>query len=273
MCFGLLCIGFLRQIDGNHGLIVGHNSREQHVALSHHITVRFGLPHQLHAFGGDKVVGILHLYKCLIAFHGDAFEVEFQILISGFHLHKFRGHFAKRCHHAVAAEIALMRAGEVVAGAQAALIGAVENLAGLVDALIHPVPDGAAYGGAAVFDAFPIFAQVTYGCTHRMGIFADKHRLFKRIDIFVHPFHAWIHLRIEVAEAVAAIFFAIASALVVHKAVVEALGSIVACPEIVAASVFVTQTPEYHARVIAVALNHALHAVYKRRYPRRHIAN
>ena len=91
-----------------------------------------------------------------------------------------------------------------------------------------------------------------------MGIFAYKHRFFKRIDVFVHPFHAWIHLTIHVAESVAAIFLTVASALVVHKAVVEALGSVVASLEVVATTVFVTQTPENDARVIAVALYHPL---------------
>ena len=59
----------------------------------------------------------------------------------------------------------------------------------------------------------------------------------------------------------------------VHKAVVEALGSVVASLEVVATAVFVTQTPENDARVITVAQNHTLHAVDESRNPRRHIAN
>ena len=106
-----------------------------------------------------------------------------------------------------------------------------------------------------------------------MGVFADEHRLVERVDILIHPFHTWIHLRIEIAEAVAAKFFSVARSFVVDGTTVQTTGRIVAGLEIAAASGFVTQAPEDDRRMVAVAQHHAVNAIHKGRNPRRHVAD
>ena len=106
-----------------------------------------------------------------------------------------------------------------------------------------------------------------------MGVFADEHRLVERVDILIHPFHTWIHLRIEIAEAVAAKFFSVARSFVVDGTAVQTTGRIVAGLEIAAASGFVTQAPEDDRRMVAVAQHHSVDAVHKGGNPRRHVAD
>ena len=106
-----------------------------------------------------------------------------------------------------------------------------------------------------------------------MGVFADEHRLVERVNILIHPFHTWIHLRIEIAEAVAAKFFSVARSFVVDGTAVQTTGCIVAGLEIAAASGFVTQAPEDDRRMVAVAQHHAVNAIHKGGNPRRHVAD
>ena len=181
---------------------------------------------------------------------------------------------AQGIDHAVAAEVALVRTGEVVAGAQAATVGAGLDLGGLIDGLVHPVPDAEAHDGGAVHREIDVLAHVAGAVAHGMGHLADEHGAVEGVAVAVHPVHAGVHLGIDVGEAVAAVTLAVARALVVDGAGgVEAVGQVVAVLEVAAAAGFVTQTPEDDGGMVAVAAHHAVDAVLEGGNPRRAVGD
>ena len=138
---------------------------------------------------GFAFSGVVHE---AMAVGGNVLHEEFHELMRGFHLCQFRAFLARGGNHAVAAEVALMRAGKVVARVQAA--NAFFQFERLIDGLVYPVPDAAADAGVGTLDNVPIFLEVADGVAHSVGIFADKHRLVEVARVLLHPCHAGVHL-------------------------------------------------------------------------------
>ncbi len=169
-------------------------------------------------------------------------------------------------NNAVGAEIALVRAGVVIAGMQP--VDALFDLLWIVDGLVDPVPDAASDCGVGVFHDFPVFRKVADGISHRMGVFAEYHGLVKSARVFVHPFHAGIHFRVEVGEAASAIWFVGTGAFIVDgSGGVERRGGVIAPLEVLAVAGLVAEAPHYYRGVVAISKHHAVDAVDKRRNP------
>ena len=188
------------------------------------------------------------------------------------HLLELRRFGSVGCEDAVAAEVSLVGAGEVVACVEP--INALLQFAGLIDGLVHPVPNGSANGGIALLDDVPRFAQVANGISHGVGIFTYKERFVEIAGVFLEPLDARIHLAVEVAEAMATHIGAVARAFVVDGTRgVEHFCATITSFEIATAAGLVAQAPEDDAGVVAVAHDHALYAVDEGGFPAGHVGN
>ena len=182
------------------------------------------------------------------------------------HLLEFRTLFARTGQDAVAHEVALVRAGIVVARVQTA--EALLHFFGIVDALIHPVPNGTTHTRIARFDSVPIFAEVTDSVAHGVGVFANKHRFVHVVAIFLHPRDVGVHLRIEIREAFATEGTTNARSFVVHGARgIHLLRQIIAGTEILPVAALVAQTPHHDRGMVVITRHHFADAVFERRNP------
>ena len=180
------------------------------------------------------------------------------------HFLKFGSGFAERAHDAVGAEVALMGAGEVIAGVETFDIAGSDFLR-MIDGLVGPVPDTAADGAFRRFDDIPIFLEVTDCLTHCVGILAKEVGAgFGAVVVGGEGRQAGIHFRghVGVAPGVAV------DAFVVDDARVERTDSVVAILEVDVVGTFVAHRPEDNAGVVAVAEHHAFLAVNEGRTPR-----
>ena len=103
-----------------------------------------------------------------------------------------------------------------------------------------------------------------------MGVLADEVRLVvQTVALLNHLAHRGVHVRTEVG-----VLLAVVAALVVNPCVAtrqQTLHAVVCSLEVAAAACLVTERPEHHARVVAVAQHHACRAVYVCSLPRRHV--
>lgn len=110
-----------------------HRLRSYYIAVFQHVVV------QLHAFEVEERIGIadFHSHGVLvdILFHA----VELDVLVSDLHFLELGAFVARGGNHTIAAEVALVRAGIVVAGVQAVL--AFFHFLRVVNGLVNPVPN------------------------------------------------------------------------------------------------------------------------------------
>ena len=92
-----------------------------------------------------------------------------------------------------------MRSREIISGAVPALVIACLQLGRLIDGLVNPVPDAAAYDAGRIADRLPVKVQIADCIAHCVSVFAEKHRLVKTVGVLIHPLHVRIHLRIKIA--------------------------------------------------------------------------
>ena len=140
----------------------------------------------------------------------------------------------------------------------------------IVDTLVHPVPDTATHDARALLYNVPVFLKVADSLTHCVCILADEVRLVVQTAALLDDcLHSRIHVRTEVR-----ILLAVVVALVVHEVVAtrkQTLHAVVCGLEVLSATRLVTQRPEHHARMVAVAEHHALGAVHVSILPRRSV--
>ena len=215
---------------------------------------------------GVEGVGVFQLYADRVGTRVGFEQAELDVLVGRLHLSQLRALLAGGGQDAVGAEVALVRAGEVVARVEAE--DALLDFLRFVDGLVHPVPDAAADGRIAVLNDVPVFREVADGVAHGVGILAEEHRLVHVRRVAVHPSHARVHLRVEVGETSAAEAAVGAGALVVDGAAVEAFGRVVAGAEVLAVACLVAEAPHYYRGMVAVAQDHAVDTVHEGRHPR-----
>ena len=69
------------------------------------------------------------------------------------------------------------------------------DAAGIVDALVNPVPDAATGDTGTCLDEIPVFLQVTHSLTHGVSILTDEVRLVvEAVHLLLHHLDSWIHV-------------------------------------------------------------------------------
>ena len=194
------------------------------------------------------------------------------VLVNLLHLGEFSRPGAVGSDDAVVHEVALMRAGVVVARHVfgEAVHGEVarENGLRVVDRLVHPVPNATADAELAVLDDVPIFLEVAYAVAHGVGVFAHEEGLRAavagRLALHVGKFR--VHDGMDVGPLRGA---GVGGAFVVDGARVEGAGGIVGSGEAYAHAALIAQRPEDDGGVVAVAQDSARAAVGELPRPRR----
>ena len=256
----------LRQLHFHLDTIGGSDRRQSHALRADHVTVA--------QHGGAKVevaqvrerITVAHHQARHVALLVDVRQAELHKLVSRLHFFELRALFARTGQNTIAHEVALVRAGIVIARVQAA--DALFQFFGIVDALVDPVPDGTAHARIARLDGVPILAEVTDGVTHGVRILTNKDRFVHVVAVFLHPRDVGIHLRIEIREAFAAEGAMNARSFVVHGASgVHLLRQVVASAEVFAVAALVTQTPHHDRGVVVITRHHFANAIFESRNP------
>ena len=176
----------------------------------------------------------------------------------------------------VGAEVALMGTGIVVTGVEA--IDALLHLLGVVDGLVHPVPDAATDASVGGLDVVPVLTEVTDGIAHGMGILADEHGLVEVAGILLHPSHARVHLGVEVRVGLATEVASTACTLIVDGAAADGLCShiaaaccIVAVGKVASVACLIAETPHDNRYVVAITVYHTLDTIHEGGNPRLHV--
>ena len=160
--------------------------------LSNYITVLHYFVNEVEVREGQEVVHILEFYLHGVRLLVHSEEVELDKLMRRLHFLEFRTFVARCGNNTVRAEVALVRTREVITRVEA--IDALLNFLGLVNSLVHPVPNTTTNRRITVLNRFPIFGQVTDSITHCVRIFTDEHRLVKVVRVTRHPIHTGVHL-------------------------------------------------------------------------------
>ena len=158
-------------------LSVHFNHRKSLLTASHDVTVLHDFVTEGMVSRIDEVISVLDVDGSCVSLCIYTCEFELNPSLNSLYLCQLRSRLTVGSHNTVRAEVTLMRAREVETGTQAAFVSTGNDFVRFIDSLVHPVPDSTTYGSSRVFDAFPIFLQVTDGITHRVSVFADKHRL------------------------------------------------------------------------------------------------
>ena len=145
------------------------------------------------------------------------------------------------------------------------------DVVGVVDGLVHPIPNACAHAVAASFDGVPVFLQVAHGVAHGVGIFAGKVGLQVTVAVGVafQETHLGIHRRIEIAR----VGPSARASLIMDGARVDGTHGGIGIVEVAAHTALVAQRPREHGGVIAVAVDHTHDAVHINRAPRRLVAD
>ena len=106
-------------------------------------------------FHADGIFAFVHIDQC-----------KLDILIGRLDLHQFCTGRTSGRNETIAAEIALMRAGEVITGAQTTLIRASFNLCRLINGLVNPIPNTKSDDRATTLGALAILPHVTGRVAH-----------------------------------------------------------------------------------------------------------
>ena len=215
--------------------------------------------------GIREVVGVGELQGLV----GSGEAVELDVLVHLLYLCQFGRPCAVCRDETVVAEVALMRAGVVVARSELVLSVldecAVLDVVGGVDGLVHPVPDTTADAVAAALHDVPVFLQVAYGVAHGVGIFAHEIGLAAPVSVAV-AFHI-VQSRIHLAPYLRGLSAGAGGTLIVYGARVEFAGGCETGLVVLSVSALVAEAPEDDGRIVAVAYHHADGAVDVLRFP------
>ena len=260
--FGLRSVGH-GEGGGGTGLDGGHAG---HAAFHFHTVGEHGVV-ELEGVQRSEVVGILDGHTLC----GRVEVREADKLVNLLHLGQLGRPGAVGGHKAVVHEVALVRAGVVVARhvLLVALFGerAGGDVGRVVDGLVHEVPHATADAVGRLLDDVPILLQVAHGVTHGVGVFTHEEGLLLAVVVrlVLHPRNVGVHHAPEVRVG----RVAACSAFVVDDAVgVERLAAVVGGEQVVARAALVAEAPEDHGGEVAVAEHHAFGAVEVGRLPR-----
>ena len=179
-------------------------------------------------------------------------EGETHILIHLLHLEQFGRDAAVGGDYTISAEVGIVRH----IAETAAVVEIFLGFAVFVEALVHPIPDAAAYHAfALIFDVIPIFFEVADGITHGVSIFAEDIWLLCTVLVhFHHRFDRGIHVRIDVGHLVLTF--------VMNGTRVEGSHCLIFSLDVATTARLVAERPNHHRGVVLVALHQAHSAVY-----------
>ena len=133
---------------------------------------------------------------------------------------------------------------------------------GLVQALVHPVPDGAAHNAVGRLDGLPVIRQVAHGVHHVVCVLGNIVGLGE-ILVARHGTRP-VHGRILVGPQVHNVIIAFVVGGAGH---IPGLHHLFRTAEILAGAGFIPQGPHNHAGMVLVALHHRHDAVHVGRHP------
>ena len=243
--------------EGKHATRCGCEGRQFDVALFDDNTVLQYLEIEGEVSEIDEGIVVAHDQALVVL---AVVEPEGHVLVHLLDDVEFGSPLAFGSDHAVVDKVTLVRSGVVVAGGQ--LLDALFELLGVVDALIHPVPNATADAESRFFDDVPVFAEVTHTVAHGVVIFAHEERLVACVVVgkSLHVVQVRVHFGVEVRDA-GEVTACIGGSLVVNGTGVEGTCCVVRGNEVVACARFVTERPENDGGVVAIALHHAHRAV------------
>ena len=134
---------------------------------------------------------------------------------------------------------------------------------GLGDGLVYPVPDETTLQLVVFVNQIPVILEITLAVTHGMGVFAENQRtLITLVDMAAQRPDAGIHRTVDIRLGV------VTAALILYRTGwIHRLAHIVEFLETLAISALVTHRPDDDGGMVAVALDHAVHAVVESRIP------
>ena len=127
--------------------------------------------------------------------------------------------------------------------------------------LIHKVPDEATLIVRILTDEIPVFLESADRVTHGVSILALNERLVRiALYIVLALFVVPIHRADNVCPLMVRFFVDVT--FILHRAgLIPRLKPVIGIEEVLPCTGLVTETPYNHRRMIAVALNHALHSL------------
>ena len=219
--------------DGDSGCLTGlHITKHGGNGLLH-LAVEHNLSLHLHALERTEVVGIAQGESTLSI-------LELDELMSKLHLCQLGSLATLGSYHTIRAEVALVRAGEVVTSVQTT--NTLLQFQRFVDSLVHPVPDTATDSSVALLHTLHVLGQVADGITHSMSIFAKEHGFVHIAGVLCHPVHRGVHLGVEVGVGATTEVAVDTCSLVVYgTSTVHLVCSLVAILEVGTGTCLVTQ--------------------------------
>ena len=240
------------------GRVSGSNLGEIHLTVLNGLAVAFHCPAEGISFQSDEIVPVGDLY--LVRGEGEWFEMD--ILQYLLHFVDVRVRGAVGSNQAVGTEVGVVDdAYKSHVAAKSPDVALVLVLDG--KRLVHPVPNETALQLVVLVNQVPVVLEVTYTVTHGMGIFAENHGAgITLVHVLAQPPDACVHGAIDVALRVVTTPFVLYGTGGVYL-----LGIVIQSFEVLAVARLVAHRPGDDGGVVAVACNHAAHALHERHLP------
>ena len=258
-------IGHLRRdVDGKGATRCGGEGRQFDIALFNADTVLQYLEIEGEVGKIDEGVVVANDQALVVL---AVVETEGHVLVYLLDDVEFGSPLAFGSDHTVVDEVTLVRTGIVIAGGQ--MLDALFEFLGIVDALIHPVPNATADTEFRFLDDVPVLAEITHAVAHGVVVFAHEEGLAGGVVVgmLLHVAHIGVHFREQIRDT-GEVAVGVCGTFVVNGARIELARGVINGDEVVACARFVTERPEDDRGMVAVALHHAHNAVDHRGLPR-----
>ena len=232
--------------------------REVHLAASDGFAVGFYCPYELIIVKRGIVESVGYLDAVL----HEGYWLEGDVLIYLLHLPDMWMERAVGCYKSVGTEVGIVY---YAYKSHIATISPVfvSLVIGLGDGLVYPVPDETTLQLVVFVNQIPVILEVTLAVTHGMGVFAENQRtLITLVDMAAQRPDTGIHRTVDIRLGV------VTAALILNRTGrIYRLAHVIEFLETLAISALVTHRPDDDGGMVAVALNHAVHAVVESRIP------
>ena len=231
---------------------------EVHLAASDGFAVYLYCPEELIIIKRGIVESVGYLDAVL----HEGYRLEGDVLVNLLHLPDMWMQRAVGCYKSVGTEVGIVY---YAYESHIATISPVfvSLVIGLGDGLVYPVPDETTLQLVVFVNQIPVILEITLAVTHGMGVFAENQRtLITLVDMAAQRPDAGIHRTVDIRLGV------VTAALILYRTGwIHHLAHIVEFLETLAISALVTHRPDDDGGMVAVALDHAVHAVVESRIP------